>query len=266
MRGVVLLLLLLLLFSAACVPLALRAPAAPAPAGVPAGAGLQARLGEAPCLVVGLPAVPPLAAWDSWDCSTVRVLLSPTGLFGHYGSCEDDASMTAGVVSFTSPLCLGDALCHPQHVVRQGLSLAEAQALFEDPGSAGASHAYVRGSVAAPRRRALGAAAGLECRNVAPYLSSAGATTNLHWDGHPGILAQTAGHKRVALFAPGEMPAAHRKGSPCFRRSREAGRECPPGAREHHLLGPGQGLFIPAGWAHHITSLDAVTLGCVWRM
>ena len=239
------------LLRAALLRAALQRPASPALLRV---ADLRGARPERPALVQGLPPAPAAARWGDWGVREVALLLSPTGVFGSYGECE-----VRGGAAFEGP-CARDARCAPRHT-RQQVPLAEALAAFACAGQ----HAYLRGAAPASFLAQLARALRLDLTNVAPYLSQAGCVTNLHWDGADGVLAQTRGEKLVALFAPGTMPRPAPESSPCFRRSYHDG-QCPPGAALHVLLTPGRGLFIPGGWAHHVTSLSPRTLGCVWRL
>lgn len=228
-----------------------------------------AALGEEPWFVGGLWETPALSQWGDWGVREVRVLASPTGTFGAYGECErevvQDETNPSGV-AFTSTRCLRDASCEPRHFVRD-VSIEDAQRAFADPRAWGVSHVYLRATASAEARRCAGDFLGVRLQNLAPYLSSAGSVTNLHWDATPGILAQTSGEKDVSLFVGGAMPKpTARRDSPCFRRSGEAGRVCPAGAAHQLRLRSGWGLFIPSFWAHHVTSLSAEALGAVWRL
>lgn len=232
--------------------------------------GVQAAvllLGSEPWWVQGLWRTPDLPDWDSWDIDTVRILASPTGTFGSYGKCERDAAADSAEpwgVSFQSEHCRSDKACEPRHFVRDA-SISEAARVFADPASSGASHVYLRGIAGIETRRAAGKSLGVRLLNLSPYLSSAGAATNLHWDATAGILAQTEGEKDVALFSPGTMPSEARDG-PCHRRSYESGEICPAGALLKLRLTAGWGLFIPSKWGHHVKSLSPRTLGAVWRL
>lgn len=218
-----------------------------------------------PWFVVGMPATPLLADWAQWGVDEARVLLSPDGCFGAYDGCEGDSIIRGGAVQFKSARCRRDPLCQPKHEMRAGLSLAEASRIFADPGAHGATHAYVRAAVPRSVRLRLAESVGAPFQNLGPYLSSHGATTNLHWDGSAGILAQTLGEKEVSLFEPGTMPGAMPAG-PCRRRSAMDGLACPPGALYTVVLPPGLALYIPPKWAHHIVSKAPYTLGAVWRL
>jgi len=226
--------------------------------------------GDAPWLVTGLPETPDVGDWaEAWNVASVNVLLSPSGVFGAYGSCERHTELSlSGAVGFSEEACRGDPRCQPAHASVR-MPPPAALRLFENSAArpAGARFVYLRGTAGEESRRAEEAKLGWsDLSNLSPYLSSEGCTTNLHWDGAPGILAQTAGSKDVALFAPGAMPdAARDTKSPCYRRSYQQGAECPPGSSYRLLLAPGFGLYIPAHWAHHVVSRAPRTLGAVWR-
>ena len=226
------------------------------------------RFPDQPWFVVDAPIVPDAHAWRLWGCEAVRVLLSPDGVFGAYGECDGDAEMDeeSRRIIFQSAHCQRDPACRPRHVARM-LPLEAALRAFARPPERWASHVYLRSRASPERRRELAGAFGLrDVQNLSPYLSGRGATTGLHWDGHAGILSQAKGEKLVQLFAPGRMPGQRGDQlSPCYRRSAQSGAACPPDAAHRLLLTPGLSLHIPRGWAHHVTSRSAYTLGCVWR-
>lgn len=224
-------------------------------------------MGAVPWFVRGLWETPPLPQWPQWGVSAVRVLASPTGTFGAYADCESDGvpdPRKSSGISFTSQRCRRDEACEPKHYVKEA-TIDEAIQAFADPGSLGASHVYVRAVAGDEMRQRAGESVGSRLRNLAPYLSSAGSVTNLHWDAAAGILAQTEGEKDVSLFPAQTMPSESKRDSPCYRRSYESGRECPAGSTYRLRLLPGWGIFIPAFWAHHVVSLSPGTLGAVWR-
>lgn len=224
-------------------------------------------LREEPWLVVGLWSTPRLPQWGEWGVEYVRALASPTGVFGAYGDCEYESladSQSPTGVAFQLARCRQDPICEPRHWVTKQ-SFETAAQVFAAPELLQATHVYLRGTAGRETRQLAAGAIGVPLKNLSPYLSSAGSATNLHFDGPPGILAQTEGEKDVSLFAPGTMPLQAPKGSPCYRRSRHDGRECPDGAAYRVRLQPNWGVYIPALWAHHVTSLSAETLGAVWR-
>ena len=213
-----------------------------------------------PWLVAGLPETPELGAWGRWGVERVRALVSPTGVFGAYGACEDSVVWRDGALAFEGA-CGADPLCRPAHAAQE-LSLEAAAELW----ARAEAPVYLRAPASKEARLRVAGPLGLSgLLNLSAYQSARGCTTNLHWDSLPGVLAQTAGAKEVALFAPGTMPAEAPAGSPCARRSYHAS-ECPAGAAVRVRLPAGLGLYIPAFWAHHVTSLSPVTLGSVWRL
>ena len=229
---------------------------------------------DEPMMVSGMPATPPPEQWGlRWGCTHVRVLLTPDGLVGAYGNnCEPSITMgAAGKLEFSDPQCRKAPQCTPRHTART-MPLDDALLAFAAPASVEpwATHAYVRGTCPADTVEHQARLALEEdharLRNLSPYLSSTGTTTNLHWDGNPGVLAQTGGSKLVHLYAPGTMPSpVEDRGSPCFRRSLLDGADPPEGAALQLLLREGDAVYIPAFWAHHILSLSPRTLGAVWR-
>ena len=103
---------------------------------------------------------------------------------------------------------------------------------------------------------------------VSLYLSQAGTVTNLHWDLRSGAIQQLRGRKRVILFAPSEIsnlpmyPADHIFG----RRSLINGRIDAAALAAFPMLaqargficdiGPGDWLYLPAGWMHYVETCD----------
>lgn len=214
-----------------------------------------------PCLVRGFPVTPPLDAWASeLDVSSVAVLVSPHGVFGAYGSCDPVAPPPPGsALSFAPGRCFdADAKCRPHHYRLEGRGLEEARRIFAEH-----SYVYIRGRV--PATHCLYRSCPFAVSGITAFLSSVGCVTNLHWDGASGFLTQSIGRKRVLLWAPGRMPSPARSTGPCNRRSYVDGPVPPPGADLSLILEQGDALFIPRGWAHHVTSESAETLGAVWR-
>ena len=227
---------------------------------------------SAPFLVRGMTRTPPLERWRSeWGVTSVRVMLSPSGVFGAYGDCEARARLVlAGDekrVEFGHEECArADPQCQPKHAVVSAPP-EECKPLAARARSEGL-HVYLRAQTGTRTLNEMRERLSLPTlARVSPYLSSEGCVTNLHWDTQAGVLSQTAGAKIVSLFSQESMPSAcPSTSSPCYRRSYEDGEVCPPGARFVLRLQPGQALYIPGGWAHHIVSAGPLTLGAVWRL
>jgi len=88
--------------------------------------------------------------------------------------------------------------------------------------------------------------------------------SDLHtdWDGRDVILYQLFGRKRVVLFPPEAAPKLHP--IDIFATVRLSGLDdseraalCSFAGGVEHLLQPGEAMFIPAFWWHHIDYLDA---------
>ena len=114
---------------------------------------------------------------------------------------------------------------------------------------------------------ALCAAGRLQHTNA--WLGPAGTVTPLHYDSYDNVLTQVVGYKRVTLYEASQTPLLYAKAgggggvdaqgnvsavdveAPDLERhpdfARAVGRET--------VLGPGEGLFIPAGCWHHVRSL-----------
>ncbi|KOO24024.1 lysine-specific demethylase 8 [Chrysochromulina tobinii] len=102
------------------------------------------------------------------------------------------------------------------------------------------------------------------------WLGPEGTVTPLHFDSYDNVLVQVVGHKLVSLFDSGQTPRLYPKEgggtgvdaqgnvsavdveAPDMGRFPEfahaVGYEC--------VLGPGEGLYIPAGCWHHVRSLS----------
>lgn len=106
----------------------------------------------------------------------------------------------------------------------------------------------------------------LEETMVNLWFGSGGVVTPLHFDGPPNLFAQIYGEKQFTIFAPEETPRLYPypQGSkmshvsyvdveepdfqihPEFTQARGAS----------FTIGPGQMLFLPGGWWHHVKSLS----------
>ena len=91
-----------------------------------------------------------------------------------------------------------------------------------------------------------------------------GTVTPWHHDLTQNLLVNMVGRKRVALVSPAETPHMqnHRH---CFSRfGADASLSSIPTAERPRILtveiGPGDILFIPVGWWHHVTGLS-LTIG-----
>lgn len=124
--------------------------------------------------------------------------------------------------------------------------------------------ADVRFSEMLPRRRLL------YCFG---WVGPAGTVTGLHKDDSNNFLAQSYGSKKVVLFPPADEPylypsrkydygarlsqvdieAPDETRHPLFKRAR----------RQEVILRPGEMLFIPVGWWHHVRSLSpSISVSC----
>lgn len=94
------------------------------------------------------------------------------------------------------------------------------------------------------------------------WMGPRGTITPWHHDLTQNFLLQVRGRKKVTLASPAETPRMqnHRH---CFSRfggsTDFSGLSNPP-ATSQVILGPGEILFIPVGWWHHVEGLDS-TIG-----
>lgn len=98
------------------------------------------------------------------------------------------------------------------------------------------------------------------------WYGQAGVVTALHYDDLPNFLAQVSGRKRVLLFSPDQLRRLYpypiwefhfrhsrvNLDAPDFEKFPEFRKAKPVEA----LLGPGDMLFIPRHWWHHVYSLE----------
>lgn len=101
------------------------------------------------------------------------------------------------------------------------------------------------------------------------WIGSEGVVTPLHCDAWPGLLFQTHGSKRVAIFSPGDAANLYLKSpfaigdrwSDLPGRSLDASADAFPrltrATRYEATLGSGDTLFIPPFWAHEMEALEA---------
>lgn len=101
------------------------------------------------------------------------------------------------------------------------------------------------------------------------WIGSQGAVTPLHCDAWPGLLFQTHGSKRVAIFSPGDAANLYLKSpfaigdrwSDLPGRSLDAPADAFPrlsrATRYEATLDSGDTLFIPPFWAHEMEALEA---------
>jgi hypothetical protein len=106
-------------------------------------------------------------------------------------------------------------------------------------------------------------------QHVNAWLGPAGTVTPLHFDSYHNVLTQVAGHKRVRLYDARQTPLLYPKdaggtGVDAQGNVSAVDVEAPDLERypdfaravcTETVLGPGEGLYIPAGVWHHVRSL-----------
>ena len=100
------------------------------------------------------------------------------------------------------------------------------------------------------------------------WIGSTGVVTPLHHDAWPGLLFQTHGHKRAAIYAPTDRTnlyfrsPLHGEGrwSELPGRSADADLDEFPRlthtVRHETVLGPGDAMYIPPFWAHEMEAVE----------
>jgi hypothetical protein len=92
------------------------------------------------------------------------------------------------------------------------------------------------------------------------WLGPAGTVTSLHHDTSNILFCQILGRKRVRLVAPDELaPLRHTRGVYSRLDPERPGPEWADTKIHDLTLAPGDALFIPAGWWHHVRALDPST-------
>jgi lysine-specific demethylase 8 len=108
------------------------------------------------------------------------------------------------------------------------------------------------------------------------WMGQAGNVTSLHYDAYENLLTQVRGRKQVTLYAPSDWsklyPYSSLTRAPhCFNVDLEAPdyerfptlREAQPFVAE---IGPGDMLFIPFTWSHHVKTLeDGISVNFWWH-
>jgi len=92
------------------------------------------------------------------------------------------------------------------------------------------------------------------------WYGPAGTVTPLHHDPSNIILAQVRGRKKVLMYPPVQSPLVANDFGVYSRANPENVSASPPEFAHatplETTLGPGEALFIPVGWWHHVRSLD----------
>lgn len=102
----------------------------------------------------------------------------------------------------------------------------------------------------------FGASVERAARNGALWFGPAGTVTALHHDTSNILLCQVRGHKRLRLFPPDEprlLSAAH---GVYNELDPERDTAILAGRGLDLVLAPGEALFLPVGWWHHVRALD----------
>ena len=99
---------------------------------------------------------------------------------------------------------------------------------------------------------------------VSAWVAARGASTPLHFDRHPNVLAHVVGHKRVLLWPPDADVPRHDAPSDNLSTLDCAGGAPPPRGGSVADLRPGDVLVIPEGWWHFATSLTTALSVSIW--
>jgi len=99
------------------------------------------------------------------------------------------------------------------------------------------------------------------------FLSAAGARTRLHSDPwcSDAVLCQLSGRKKVVMYAPGAARSLTHDGelidieAPAARLQTS---HCVPDFED--ILAPGEALYVPAGWLHHVSTLTS-SISLTWN-
>jgi lysine-specific demethylase 8 len=130
---------------------------------------------------------------------------------------------------------------------------------------------------------AAAAASGADADTDAPaspptllaWLGPAGTLTPLHFDAARNVFCQVVGVKRVLLAAPRDAEGGGAGGlentsdedpehASAAEAEAEAGVAGGRGRFVEALLGPGDALYIPPGWWHHVRALTASASVSIW--
>jgi hypothetical protein len=104
------------------------------------------------------------------------------------------------------------------------------------------------------------------------WLGPGGTCSPLHFDKLDSLLCMCFGHKRFWLYGPDQrrwlyhLKSAPTRSAVVDPRSADLGR-FPDLARARRVeieLGPGDAIYLPAGWSHFVENLDATLMVAYW--